>query len=378
MLRIAVPKEILGGERRVALVPSTVAQLKKDGYELLVESGAGESAGFSDEEYQIAGAKLFPDSQLLFAEADLVLKVQPSCEHEVNFMKIGAIYIGFLAPSSNLGVIQKMLEREITAFAMEYMPRIARAQSMDALSSAASIAGYRAVLIAAQYLGKFFPLMMTAAGTIPPARVLVVGAGVAGLQAIATARRLGAIVEAFDVRPEVSEQIKSLGAQLITMPQDLGVKTAAGYVTEFSEELLKKEREVIAGRLPYNNVVITTAQVFGKKAPLLITDEMLKLMKRGSVIVDLASEQGGNCQFSKPGELSEKYGVLIYGASNFPATLATDASSMYSRNVSSFLKILWDKEGNLNFEDEIVKSTCLVRKGEILNKSVKEILAKGG
>ncbi|MGR3292784.1 MAG: Re/Si-specific NAD(P)(+) transhydrogenase subunit alpha [Candidatus Scalindua sp.] len=378
-MKIGIPKEISEKERRVAVVPKMVKQIVSDGQEVLIESGAGESANFSDLEYEQAGASIVKDTQLLYSEADLIMKIHPPQRHEVEMMKTDSIYIGFLAPVSNLSVIQLMAEKNIASFAMEFIPRIARSQSMDAISSMASIAGYRAVLIAAQYLGKFFPLMMTAAGTIPPARVLVIGAGVAGLQAIATARRLGAKVEAFDTRPAVKEQVESLGAQFIEMEVVADAEAVTGYAKEMSDEFLRKEREIIGSRLAQNHVIITTAQVFGKKAPVLITEEMVKKIRKGSVIVDLASEQGGNCELTEAGRNIKKYDVTICGTVNLPSTLPVDASRMYSRNITHFFRHLYKTEdGAPDFEDRITKDSCVTYKGEIVNEIVKKALQKRG
>ncbi len=378
-MKIGIPNEISEGERRVAIVPKMVKQLISDGQEVLIESGAGESAYFSDLEYEEAGASIVKGTQLLFSGADLIMKIQPPQRDEVEMMKTGSIYIGFLAPVLNLNIIQLMVEKNITSFAMEFIPRIARTQSMDAISSMASIAGYRAVLIAAQQLGKFFPLMMTAAGTIPPASVLVIGAGVAGLQAIATARRLGAKVEAFDTRPAVKEQVESLGAQFVEMELVADAETVTGYAKEMTNEYLKKEREIIGSRLAQNHVVITTAQVFGKKAPVLITEEMVKRMQKGSVIIDIAAEQGGNCELTEPGKNIKKYDVTICGTVNLPSTLPEDASRMYSRNITHFFSHLYKTNDSApDFEDQITKDSCVIYKGEIVNEIVKKALQKGG
>jgi len=377
-MKIGIPNEISEGERRVAIVPKMVKRIISDGQEVLIESGAGESAYFSDLEYEQAGATIVKGTQLLYSGADLIMKIQPPQRHEVEMMKTGSVYIGFLAPISNLSVIQLMVEKQITSFAMEFIPRIARSQSMDAISSMASIAGYRAVLIAAQHLGKFFPLMMTAAGTIPPARILVIGAGVAGLQAIATARRLGAKVEAFDTRPAVKEQVESLGAQFVEMELVKDAETVTGYAKEMTDEFLRKEREIIGSRLAQNHVVITTAQVFGKKAPVLITEEMIKKIHKGSVIIDLASEQGGNCELTEAGRNIMKNGVTICGTVNLPSTLPVDASAMYSRNITQFFKHLYKTDDRKpDFEDQITKSSCVTYNGEIVNDYVKNAIRKG-
>ncbi|MFQ5965571.1 MAG: Re/Si-specific NAD(P)(+) transhydrogenase subunit alpha [Candidatus Scalinduaceae bacterium] len=378
-MRIGIPKEILEGEKRVAIVPKMVAKLIKEGQGVLVETDAGEAAFFSDTEYEKAGATIIPDARRLYAESDLVMKVQPPQKEEVKTMKPESTFIGMLSPTSKLDIIQEMRGGNITSFAIEYIPRIARAQSMDALSSMSSIAGYRAVLIAANHLGKFFPLLMTAAGTIPPAKVLVIGAGVAGLQAIATARSLGAKVEAFDTRPSVKEQIKSLGAQFIEMELVKDSETSEGYAKEMSDEFLKKEREIIGNRIAENDVIISTAQVFGKKAPVLITAKMVRQMKKGSVIIDLASEQGGNCELTEAGKEIVRHGIIIYGNTNIPSSLPTDASRMYSRNITNLFTHLYKaNDGSLDFDDEITKSTCITYKGEVVNVIVRKAFQKGG
>lgn len=377
-MRIGIPKEISEDERRVAIVPKMVTRLINDGHEILIGVAAGKGAYFSDTEYEQAGADIVKDSHLLYSGSDVILKVQPPQIQEVEMMNTGSIYLGFLAPIANLKVVEMMHEKKITCFAMEFIPRIARSQSMDALSSMASIAGYRAVLIAAQTLGKYFPLMMTAAGTIPPARVLVIGAGVAGLQAIATARRLGAKVEAFDTRPAVKEQVESLGAQFIEMELVEDAETVTGYAKEMTDEFLKKEREIIGNRTAQNHVVITTAQVFGKKAPILITEEMVAKMQKGSVIIDIAAEQGGNCELTEAGKNINKYGITICGAVNLPSTLPIDASRMYSGNITHFFRHLYKTKDNTpDFDDEITKISCVMHNGKILNEMVKQAIQKG-
>ena len=378
IMKIGIPKEIYKGEKRVAIVPKIVTHLLKDGHEVFIEAGAGEKACFPDAEYEQAGAVIVNDAQLLYSGVDVIMKIQPPQRHEFEMMKNGSTYIGFLSSALTAEFFKLMNERCITSFAMEFIPRISRTQSMDALSSMASIAGYRAVLIAAQYLGKFFPLLMTAAGTIPPAKLLVVGAGVAGLQAIATARRLGARVEAFDTRPAVKEQVESLGAQFIEMELVADAETSAGYAKEMTEEFMKREREIIDGRVAQNHVVITTAQLFGKKAPVLITEEMVMKMQEGSVIIDLAAEQGGNCEITEPGKNICKHGVTICGVLNLPSTLPIDASAMYSRNITEFFKHLFMADDRrLDFEDKITKSSCVTHNGDIVNDYVRKAVMKG-
>jgi len=377
MARIAVPKETSAGETRVALIPSLVPLLIKDKHDILIEHGAGLAASHPDEAYVKAGARIVTDAAVLYNEADIVFKVQPP-KHDADRLREGSTYIGFFAPLSNPDLVQIFLQRKITAFSMEYIPRITRAQSMDALSSMATVAGYKSVLLATEKLGKMFPLLMTAAGTVPPATVLVLGAGVAGLQAIATAKRLGAKVEAFDVRAAVKEQVKSLGAAFLEMEITENLETAGGYAKEQSAEFLKRQKEVLSARMPKVDVAISTAQVFGKKAPILITEEMVKLMRPGSVIVDLAAEHGGNCELTEPGKTVVKHGVIIIGAVNLPATIPVDASLMYAKNVSNLFKHLYPNAGATpDFADEIAKGACITRNGEVVNEAVKNALQGG-
>ncbi len=376
-MKIGIPKEIFKGERRVAAVPRMVEQLRKDNHDVYIERDAGKESFFQNSEYENSGAQLVPHAKDLFTIADVILKIHPPTTLEVEMMTPGSTYIGFVFATSRLDVIRCMKENRVTSFAMECIPRLARTQSMDALSSMASIAGYRAVLIAANHLGKFFPLMMTAAGTIPPAKVLVLGAGVAGLQAIATARRLGAHVEAFDTRPAVREQVESLGAHFVEMEAVKGAESASGYAKEMSEEHLQREREVIGDRIALNDVVITTAQVFGHEAPTLITEEMVTTMKRGSVIVDIAADQGGNCELTEAGKTIVKYDVAICGDSSLQSTLPVDASRMYSKNITSFFRYLYARDNrSLDFDDEITKSTCITHNGKILNEYVERAYEK--
>ncbi len=384
-MKVGIPKEIVKGETRVAVIPSMISIFTRNQHEVFVQSGAGKGSFFSDEDYKKAGATIVEAAAKLFGSVDLLFKVQPpkkhpeTGKHEVEMLKNGAALIGFLSPVYNQEAIRKLAGRKITSFAMEFVPRISRAQNMDALSSMATISGYKSVLIAADNLGKIFPLMMTAAGTIPPATVLVLGVGVAGLQAIATAKRLGAKVEAFDPRPAVREQVESLGAQFVEMEVLENVETKDGYAKEQPEEFLKREQQVIGNRFPRVDAVITTAQIFGKKAPLLITEEMVKKLPAGSVIIDLAAEQGGNCELTKPGKIVEKHHVQIYGAVNLPATIPIHASQMYSKNVTNLFQYLYkDPEKGLDFEDEITKGACITFNGEIVNDFVKNLLESGG
>ena len=384
-LRIGIPKESAPGETRVALVPSIVPLLIKEKHEVFVESGAGLASLCTDAEYERAGARVLPDAASVYETAQVILKVQPPQFHpilkkdEAELIREGSTYIRFLAPVSNPDVVKIFSHRKITSFAMEYVPRISRAQSMDALSSMATIAGYKSVLLAASRLQKLFPLLMTAAGTLPPAIVLVLGAGVAGLQAIATARRLGAKVEAFDPRPVVGEQVRSLGAAFIDISIAGPAETTDGYAKEQSAEFLKKEQDVISKRLPIVDVVISTAQVFGKRAPVLVTTEMLALMHPGSIIVDLAAEQGGNCELTEPGKTIEYNGVTILGPVNLPASLPTHASQLYAKNITNLaLYIFQHGATQPDDADEIVKGCMITSNGSIVHEGVRQLLAERG
>ena len=378
-MKVGIPKEIAPSETRVSVIPPMLNVLTKMNHEVIVEKDAGAAAGFSDKQYSDQGAKIVSTAKELYAQADIVLKVQPPMQHEglskheSEALKDGSYLITFLSPTTNPDGIRKLKGRKVTAFDMGFVPRITRAQSMDALSSMATVSGYKAVIMGADYLGKMFPLMMTAAGTVPPSNVLVLGAGVAGLQAIATAKRLGAKVEAFDPRMVVKEQIESLGARFVEMELPEDAETEGGYAKEMSDEFLKKEQEAIAKRLSKVDLVITTAQVFGKAAPILITEEMIKMMHPGSVIIDIAAEQGGNTALTKKGKI-EKHGVIIYGAVNLPATIPVHASQMYSKNITNLFQNIF-KEDNIDWEDEINKGACVVKDGEVVNKLVADIIA---
>jgi len=359
-MRVAVPRETAPGERRVALVPETVSKLRDAGFEIRVEGGAGIEAGFADEAYAEAGAEL-ADAGSFLAGAEGVVRVAPPTAEEVAAMAPGTVLIGFLQPLSDAEGIERLRERGVVAFAMESIPRITRAQAMDALSSQATVAGYKAVLLAADRVPKLFPMLMTAAGTIAPVRALVVGAGVAGLQAIATARRLGAVVSAFDVRPAVKEQVESLGAAYL----ELGVRaeeTEGGYATELTPEQQAQQQAALAERIPDFDVVITTAAVPGRPAPKLIPATAVERMRPGSVIVDLAAETGGNCEVTVPGEVVEHGSVAIVGTTNLPSLMAFHASQLYSRNVAALLQHLApDGVLALDFEDEITAGACVAR-----------------
>src|SRR5919201_1153891 len=356
-MRVGVPKESAAGERRVALVPEVVARLVSGGFEIVVEASAGDAASFPDAGYEEAGARIASDAY----DADAVVKVQTPSADEAARLREGQILIGFLQPLTDREGIERLSARGVTAFAMESIPRITRAQPMDALSSQATVAGYKATVLAAERLPKFLPMLMTAAGTVAPAKVLVIGAGVAGLQAIATARRLGAVVSGFDVRPVVKEQVESLGASFL----DLGVvgeETATGYARELTEEEQRLQQERLAERIPDYDVVITTALVPGRRAPILIPAAAVVGMRPGSVIVDLAAEAGGNCALTEPGSEVEREGVMIVGLTNVPATMPFHASQLYSRNVAALLQHLAPAgELRLDFGDEITAGACVTR-----------------
>ena len=371
-MKVGVPKESLAGERRVAIVPETARGLVKGGIQVLVEAGAGASAFFSDAAYIDAGANV-TDAATAFA-GDAVLKVQPPTPDEVDQLREGAVLISFLQPASSADVVAALAKRKVSAFSLDLVPRISRAQSMDALSSQAGIAGYKAVLLAANHLPKFFPLLMTAAGTVAPARVLVMGAGVAGLQAIATARRLGAVVEAYDVRPAVKDEVHSLGATFLELPLE-AQEGAGGYAREQSEDFLRRQRELLGDRVAASDVVITTAAIPGRKAPILVTADMVRRMRAGSVIVDLAAETGGNCELTEAGKIIQVGGVTIDGTRNLPSTMPVHASQLYSKNVSTLLLLLV-KDGvlKLDFTDEIVKGACVTYDGAIVNPRAKELV----
>jgi NAD(P) transhydrogenase subunit alpha len=375
---IGVPKETLEGERRVGLVPESISKLK--GAEIHVQVGAGEQADITDSEYASSGATVEKDAKSLYAASDLVIKVQPPSTAEVALLKQGAAVVSFLYPLGHLDVIRKLAEKQATAFAMELMPRISRAQSMDALSSQSMVSGYKAVLIGAGSLPKLFPLLMTAAGTVAPAKVFVLGAGVAGLEAIATARRLGAVVEAYDVRPIVKEQIESLGAKFVELPLEANdAQTAGGYAKAQSEDFYRKQQELLASHAALSDVVITTALVPGSKAPLLLSEEAVKRMRRGSVVVDLAAEQGGNCALTEPGKTVVKNGVTIHGPLNVPSSMAPQSSQLFSRNVATFVLTML-KEGSLRPDpaDDLVKGTMVVQQGQVVHQQTKAALGGSG
>ncbi|MFL5921680.1 MAG: Re/Si-specific NAD(P)(+) transhydrogenase subunit alpha [Gaiellaceae bacterium] len=361
-MRIGVPKETAAGERRVALVPEIVAKLAPKGFEVLVERGAGGAASFPDAVYEEAGARIVDDA---WSEADAVVKVQRPSADEVARLREGQVLIGFLQPLTDAEGLGRLAERGVVAFAMESIPRITRAQPMDALSSQATVSGYKATLLAAERLPRFFPMLMTAAGTVAPAKVLVLGAGVAGLQAVATSRRLGAVVTGFDVRPVVREQIESLGANWL----DLGIvgeETEGGYAQQLSEEQQQRQQEELEKRLPEFDVVITTALIPGRPAPRLIPAGAVRAMRPGSVIVDLAAEAGGNCELTEPGEEVAREGVTILGLTNLPSSMPFHASQLYARNVAALLQHLAPEGAlTLDWDDEITAGACVAGKQEV-------------
>ena len=380
-MKVGVLKERLDGERRVALVPAHVASLEKLGAEVMVERGAGEAAGFADEAYSEKGAAIVDRPQLL-ADADAVLTVRTAAADPDGFssdasaMREGQIFIGYAEPYAPSDAFKQAVDGKVSVFSMELMPRITRAQSMDSLSSMASLAGYKAVLLAANELPKMFPMMMTAAGTIVAARAFIVGVGVAGLQAIATAKRLGAVVSAYDIRPAVKDQVKSLGARFVELELDTGdSEGSGGYAKEMGEDFYRKQREKMLEVIAESDVVITTANIPGKKAPTLVTEEMVKAMPTGSVLVDLAAERGGNCELTESGKTGVKHDVTIMGPENIPAMLAENASTLYSKNITSFFATMV-KEGriDIDYEDEIISSTMVTRDGSVPNDDLRERL----
>ncbi len=362
-VRMAVPKEIHSGERRVSLDPSMADRFSKLGAEVLVQKGAGKGAHFIDEAYQDK-ARLVDDAKALYAEADIVFKVQPPTLEELDMIRDGTVMVGFLAPHRHPEIVEKLCEKKITSFAVELIPRISRAQSMDALSSQASVAGYKVALMAAELASFFFPMLTTAAGTVRPAKVVVVGAGVAGLQAIATAKRLGAQVEAYDIRSAAKEQVESLGARLI----DTGVSAEGegGYARDLTEDEKKQQSDVLAKHVAAASAVITTASLPGRDAPIIITKAMVDAMKPGAVLVDLAAETGGNCELTEPGKTIEYNDVIIHGPVNIPSLIPVHATEMYAKNLYNFLSPMI-KEGNLelDWEDAVIKESVLTHEGEI-------------
>jgi H+-translocating NAD(P) transhydrogenase subunit alpha len=380
---VGVPRENYPGERRVALVPAVIPTLTKAGLEVLVQAGAGLQAGYPDTEYTAKGAKLAATREEVFASADILLQFlghganDKTGKEDVPLYRKGQILIGFLRPLGTVGTIQDIADRGVTSFSVELIPRITRAQSMDALSAMATICGYKAVVLAANTLPRMFPMLTTAAGTIAPAKVLIIGAGVAGLQAIATARRLGGVASAYDLRPASKEQVQSLGGKFVELPIEAkDAQDAGGYAKEQGEEFYKKQRELLGRVVSESDVVITAAVIPGKRSPILITKDMVERMAPGSVIVDLAAERGGNCELTKPDEIAVVHGVTIIGEFNLAETVPYHASQMYAKNLTAFLLNL-TKEGKvqLNLKDEIIRETLLTHNGEIVNAKVREFFA---
>jgi len=376
-MKVVIPRETIPGEHRVAVTPDAAAALVKAGLEVLVESGAGEGAFHADAAYQNAGAVIMPDAGALYAQADVVLKVQKPALAEVDQLRAGTVLISFLSALTSPELVERLAARQVTSFGMEGIPRISRAQKMDALSSQANLAGYKAVLIAAESLPKLFPMMMTAAGTVFAAQVLVIGAGVAGLQAIATARRLGAQVWGYDVRAAVKEQIESLGAKFLEF--DLGIADAedkGGYAKALSPEASRRQQEMLAEKTKDFDVVVTTALVPGRPAPRLVTKETVAGMRPGSVIVDLAAETGGNCELTEPDKVVVRHAVTIHGPTNLPGSMPVHASQLYARNVTELVRdLVKDGKLALDFEDEVVKGACITHAGTVVNEAVKAALA---
>ncbi|MFD2232526.1 Re/Si-specific NAD(P)(+) transhydrogenase subunit alpha [Phaeospirillum tilakii] len=374
-MKIAIPKERRAGEARVAASPDTVKKFKGLGFDVVVETGAGAGAAIPDDLFREAGASLAADAASALADADIVLKVQRPLDEEVGLLKEGAVLVGALAALANRPLIEALAARKVTAFAMELLPRITRAQSMDILSSQASLAGYKAVLDATEHFGRAIPMMMTAAGTVAPARFLILGAGVAGLQAIATAKRLGGVVYAFDVRPVVKEQVESLGGKFVEVDADAAkdAETKGGYAKEMGEDYKRKQADKIAEVLKKTDIAISTALIPGKPAPVLITEEMVKGMRPGSVIVDLAVEAGGNCPLSEFDKVVVKHGVTLVGHGNIPSRIAVDASALYARNLLNFLTPLVDKDSHtlkFTWDDEILAGTCVTRDGRVVHPAL--------
>lgn len=377
---VGVPKEIYPGDRRVALVPAVLPNLKKSGMDVVIEAGAGTAAGYADTQYVEKGARVLSSRAEVFETADVVVQFlahganDKTGSADLGLMRKGQIVFGFLRPLGTVNTLQEIAERGVTAFSVELMPRITRAQSMDALSSMATISGYKAVLLAADTLPRMFPMLTTAAGTIAPARVLVIGVGVAGLQAIATARRLGAVASAYDMRPAVKEQVHSLGGRFVELAIEAkNAQDARGYGTAQDETFYQKQRELLGKTVADSDVVITSAVIPGKKAPVLVTKDMVERMAPGSVIVDLAAERGGNCELTRPEQTVVEHGVTLIGEVNLASTVPYHASSLYARNVSTFLQLLV-KEGQvrMNMEDEIIRETLVTQNGEIVNARVRD------
>ena len=375
-IKLFIPKEINNEETRVALIPASLKKLNDKGFEVLIEKDAGQKAQISDKEYEEGGAKIMTNLTEAYTQADIVVSINPpqyctqTNKHQIDNLQEGATWISLFIPQSEQETVSKMQAKKLNSFSLNLIPRTTRAQAMDVLSSQANLAGYKAVIMAAQYSKKIFPLMMTPAGTINPAKVIIMGVGVAGLQAIATAKRLGAQVEASDIRLATKEQVESLGAKFIEVEGSEDMEDEGGYAREATPEFLKKQAEEVAKRVAQADVVITTALIPGKKAPVLITEEMVKSMPTGSVIVDMAAPMGGNCALTKPGEIVEINNITIIGHNNLPAQVATNASQMFSKNIENFLlEITKDQKLNIDLENEIIKGSLVVHNGELVQKN---------
>ena len=369
---IGVPKESLSGETRVAILPEEIQRLSSDELAFRVETGAGKGSFIADENYSGSGAKLLAD---VYPDSDLIVRINPPSKEEVSRFKDGSCLVSLLNPFTNHDLVRQLAKKNISSFCLELIPRSSYAQSMDVLSSQATVAGYRAVLNAASHMGKFFPMLMTPAGTIKPAKVLIIGAGVAGLQAIATASRLGAKIEAFDVRPAAREQVESLGAKFLYMELDKSAETDSGYAVEMDEDFIRKEMELLHDASKRVDAIITTALIFGKKAPILIKDYMVKAMHPGSCIVDLAAENGGNCELTRPGEIINHNGVIIDGTLNLPAQVPFHASQMLSKNIAKLLtEIIEDGKVKFDMENQVIKGCLVTHEGEIIHETTKNII----
>jgi NAD(P) transhydrogenase subunit alpha len=379
---VSIPRETYPGERRVALIPAVIPGLKKAGWEVIIESGAGSEATLPDRSYTDKGARIIAERREVFAQAEVILQVRAlganpeAGKTDLELLRPGQVIIGFCDPLGAPESAKQLAEKGVTALAMEMLPRITRAQSMDALSSMATIAGYKAVLLAAESLPRIFPMLMTAAGTIAPARVFVIGAGVAGLQAIATARRLGAVVSAYDVRPAVKEQVESLGAKFVQLELEAGdAEDKGGYAKAMGQEFYRKQRELMTRVVAEHDVVVTTAAIPGKQAPVLITEEMVRGMAPGTVIVDLAAERGGNCELTEADQRIIKHETVILGPTNLPSTVPYHASQMYAKNISTLLlHVTKDQQLNLDVEDEIVRESTIAREGRVVHPRIQELL----
>ncbi len=373
---IAVPKEILPDENRVALIPAAISALTKAGLEVMVESGAGAGCFYGDQAYEEAGAKIAPNAEALYSAANIIFKVRPPEPAEADQLRDGTTLICLMDAFFNLDLMKQLAGRNVSGFGLEFVPRISRAQSMDVLSSMAAIAGYRAVIEAADLLPKYFPMLMTSAGTIAPAKVFVIGAGVAGLMAIATAKRLGAMVEAYDTRPVVREQVESVGAKFVEFELETeGSEDAGGYAKAQSDDFYKKQQEQMKAKVATVDVVITTAAIPGKKAPVLITDDMLQAMQPGSVIIDLAAERGGNTEGAEAGKVVERHGVKIVGYTDYPSRSAVHASQLFAKNITTFLlNMVKEGEFTIDLEDEIVRGALLVHDGQVVHEMIKPLM----